>query len=760
MPVDAIHTHAPSAGSTARNRDLLDYLGEGVICIDKLGVITYANGAAAGMLGERPDTVRGRLLHTVIYSMLPDGSSVSEEVCPVYAALQPDREILNQDEVFWRADGTVFPVEYSAVPMDVGGHNDGAVVTFRDVSERKEVELLLRESEEKTRLIIENALDAILSIDADGLIAGWNSQATRIFGYTPEQALGKPVHELIFPLRHRNGYHRGLAKLLADGDAGVIERRLRVRASGASGREFPVEISMTPFRSRGALNFSAFIRDITEQRSAELNLRRAKEEAEAASLAKSEFLANMSHEIRTPLTAIIGFGESLLDESTSDADKRDAVRSVIQNGKHLLAIINDILDLSKIEADRLEVEFIAVNTLDLLDAVGGLMERQAAAKDLELRIVPIWPLPQTLQSDPTRLRQILLNLLSNAIKFTEKGTIWLLASCEPSANCVQFSVVDQGIGIAADKLDSLFDAFTQADTSTTRKYGGTGLGLTISSRLAKRLGGELQVESLLGSGSLFICNVDAGHLESVPMLTEKPVAPKTAGSDGPSKSKRIKGRILVAEDNPSNQKLVSMYLKRLGANFVVVENGVLAVEEALANDYDLILMDMQMPEMSGIEATELLRMSGNVTPILGLTANAMKVDLERFRDAGAEEVLLKPIDLPIFNATLARYLPEGSSKEQENAQLHDDPLYRQLQQDFLRWLPGAIGGMEEAMATSNWGTLRDLAHQTKGSAGNFGFSALAQAAADLEDTVRAGRYKDLTGPLTLLKTRQQQVSIR
>jgi len=393
-----------------------------------------------------------------------------------------------------------------------------------------------------------------------------------------------------------------------------------------------------------------------------LQLYRAKADAERASKAKSDFLANMSHEIRTPMTAILGYADLIAEHSDigDDAARRlDAIDVVRRNGRHLLALINDILDISKIESGRMAVERIEFDPTQIVSEVAATASAQAAAKQIGLSVAYETPIPERICSDPTRLRQILLNLLSNAVKFTEEGSVGVRVSCDPAAQSMVFSVSDTGIGLTEEnrKRIARFEAFTQADSSTTRRFGGTGLGLRISHALAEQLGGELGFESEAGRGSTFWVTIDAGDLEGVRMITT-PLGSQGLGSDAGAgridtaaddRARPLIGaRVLVVEDGPDNQRLIRFVLEKAGAEVSVCDNGRVAVDLLSGSEEselpDLILMDMQMPEMDGYEATGLLREMGYRHPIIALTAHSMVGDHQRCLDCGCDRFLSKPFD--------------------------------------------------------------------------------------------------------------------
>jgi CheY-like chemotaxis protein len=399
----------------------------------------------------------------------------------------------------------------------------------------------------------------------------------------------------------------------------------------------------------------------------------------------------MSHEIRTPLTAILGFNEVILS-SSREPETLDAAATIQRNGRHLMNVINDILDLSKIEAGKLHVELRACNPYQVVAEVVSLLRVQAVGKGLALRVSCDGPLPQSIQTDAARLRQILLNLVGNAIKFTELGGVDVRLSLEDrpvTKTLLRCDVIDTGIGMTQRQMTEIFQPFQQVDTSASRRFGGTGLGLAISNRLATMLGGDLTAESTSGCGSTFSLRIATGPLHDVPLVL--PTAEAFAGqSEQPQADRersaqnfvapRLRGRVLLAEDGPDNQRLISFLLRKAGAEVVLAENGQQAMEKVLASfpvqgrrysdehaPIALVLMDIQMPVMDGLQATRRLRQAGYQGPILALTAHAMEQDVQRCLDAGCNAHLAKPIDRQNFLSTVARFLaqePVGSATPQ------------------------------------------------------------------------------------------------
>ena len=486
---------------------------------------------------------------------------------------------------------------------------------------------------------------------------------------------------------------------------------------------------------------------------------------------KNLFLANMSHEIRTPLTAIIGFSEALLDIRQTMAERVEGIQTINRAGKHLLGIINDILNLSKIEAGRLEIEHLPVSVLDLIDEVAALARLHADEKGVSFAVEPRFPLPRTIESDATRIKQILLNIISNAIKFTEQGGVTLRVRHDPIASRLVIDVVDTGIGISSEQVERLFQTFTQADASTTRRFGGTGLGLALSRQLAELLGGGISVDSRPGEGSRFTVTLDTG--EAGPLIDSHEAAERLDRIDHPVEDTRpVSGRLLLAEDNPDNQRLIALKARRLGVEPVLAENGARAVEAALAHPYDLILMDMQMPVVDGLSAVRLLRDQGYRAPIVALTANASPQDRQHCIEAGCDGFLAKPIDGRAFAAVLRRYLrpqqdagevclapivpalptddrdaaapmpPNADDSPLHSALLGDEPDLADLVASFQARLPMYEEALRSAWAAGDHAALKRQAHDLKSVGGSYGYPLVTEIGRKLEASVRDRTFDD------------------
>lgn len=498
----------------------------------------------------------------------------------------------------------------------------------------------------------------------------------------------------------------------------------------------------------------------------DLVLKRTKElekktlEALAASKAKSQFLANMSHEIRTPMNAILGYTEQLRRERHKfGPDEREFVDTVYSSGQHLLRLINDVLDLSKIESGRMDVKPEECSPHQIISQVIALMRVPAVEKGLTLDHQWIGVVPATIHTDGEKLRQVLINIVGNAIKFTELGGIRVLTRLNRAAGLLEMEVVDTGIGIPRDQLERIFRPFTQADYSMTRRYSGTGLGLTISRRIAELLGGSLTVESELGGGSIFKLTVDAGSLEGVPMLSTAPnidiVPTEGLGCDQLTPTLRPL-RVLLVEDGDINRRLIHLVLQRHRCEVVDAENGQVGVELALSQDFDVILMDMQMPVKDGYTATSELRTKGLNIPIMALTAHALSGDEERCLQAGCSSYLTKPIDETRLIQKLAEITyatvtgrtesqppipstppPSGAVEALPCDLPLEDLEFRSIIEEFAVRFEQRLGEAREFAAHLDWSSLAQFAHWLKGSGGTVGFHQLTAPASQLERMAKA-----------------------
>ena len=512
-------------------------------------------------------------------------------------------------------------------------------------------------------------------------------------------------------------------------------------------------------------------------------IRSQAEAAEAANQAKSLFLANMSHEIRTPLTAVLGFAENLLDKDCTAAERVAATETILRNGHHLLQLINDILDLSKIEAERIEIERLRFSPGELVADVISALRVRADSKRIGLTLEYDCPIPDTIESDPTRLRQVLMNLIGNAIKFTERGQVCVRMkmidskgevsrSMEPNQPLqLQCNIVDSGIGMSKEQLARLFTPFMQADESMARRFGGTGLGLSISRKLARLLGGDILVTSQAGLGSTFTLQIDAGPPTDAtwhdrPSSIGKPSYPVVRTTDV-----RLKGRLLLAEDGPDNQLLIGSFLRKHGAEVTIVDDGRKAVEVAMEsleseNPFQIVLMDMQMPVLDGYAATSELRARGWTRPILALTANVMQGDRQKCLEAGCNDFATKPINRVELVEQIQALTNDQSGQEitsrQELGSFEtpvvagepfdlsvaldrvggDEELLRQIAEVLVQIGPEWLESLQTHLTQGNVVDVRRLAHSLKTSADNIGGHMACITLSRLENAAAEGSLED------------------
>jgi PAS domain S-box-containing protein len=553
-----------------------------------------------------------------------------------------------------------------------------------------------------------------------------------------------------------------------------------------SGEPRYVDIVASPILDRkgNVLHIIETCRDVTDRTLAEEGLHRSKlaledsnrrlehaiehanemaAQAGKASAAKGEFLANMSHEIRTPLTAILGFAELLSDAPMDELQRQEALQSILRNGRHLLDVINDILDISKIEAGKLTLEPRPCSLPSLIADVLSMMRIKAIERHISLTAEYATELPETILADEARLRQPSVHLVGNAIKFTETGGVRVVTALVPSWRheqpAVRIDVIDTGIGIRPKHLAILCAPFTQADSSTSRKYGGTGLGLAITRRLVEIMGGEILIHSTPGSGSTFSILIPTGSLEGVKMLQalDETVLHRPASPRPEQEGRPLEGiRVLLAEDGQDNRALISAIMRLAGAAVSTAENGRIAVEKALREPFDLILMDVQMPEMDGYQATKLLREKGFAQPIIALTAHATLAHLEQCKAAGCSDFLTKPVDRSLLIDTIAccsagtagreamkeaRAEPPSAAPGNGDAirsTFADDHDLAEVLDNFVASLPELVDALQRELDDGCHPELQRLAHQLKGAGGGYGYPMLTEMAGGLEQLAKAG----------------------
>ena len=566
-----------------------------------------------------------------------------------------------------------FDYKYTQIP-DIDGDPYGILIQAVNVTEKTKSKYELQESQKKLRLskeqllaVIEVAKIGYFDWDIKSDIFDLNEQFETLF----RAASGANITDLMTAL-HPEDYDRVL---------GEIETSIRDKVPHSS--EYRLQFGSEDLiwiRSKGQVfyddqeqpqRFIGVISDITKQKESKKLLENAKVEAEHTSQLKSAFLANISHELRTPLGAILGFSEILLESDQTPADQLDSLSTIYRNAQALLRLIDELLDLSKIEANHLDIEIIDFELADVMKEVKQLLSIQARDKGVALEFKRTGSIQKRVTTDPTRLRQILLNIIGNALKFTETGRVTVEVAMtrplQPSHEArLKFTVKDTGIGLTPEQAEKIWEPFIQADVSTTRRFGGTGLGLPLSRRLAAALGGTLElVSSTPGQGSVFSLTIAVGDFQSIDNRTND-APPAIAQVRTPKQEpKPLSGsHILLVEDSPDNQELGRRFLVREGAKVDVASDGEEGVEKALSNDYDLILMDIQMPYVDGYEATAMLRQQAYDRPIIALTAHAMKGERERVMARGFTDYIAKPISREqILGLIVPFYLTSRSRRD-------------------------------------------------------------------------------------------------
>ncbi|QDU09707.1 PAS domain S-box protein [Gimesia aquarii] len=648
-----------------------------IISISGKGLIRSFNPAAERLFGYAADEILEKnikLLMPSPYREEHDGYLSRYLETGKANVIGSGREAVGQ-----RKDGSTFPLHLSVSQVVVEDDAKNKEILFtgiiRDLTNEVHQRQLNADYEGQIDAISKSQM--VIEFEMDGTIVKANNNFIEIMGYSQEEVSGQEHNLFIDPQERESARYATIWDKLNQGEFVTSE----LKCIGKNDQAIWIQASYTPILDLNGKPFKVvkYSVDVSQRvlidqalEVAKNDLIKAKEAAETANQTKSEFLANMSHEIRTPMTAILGFTDVLLG-SVSKQEDIDSVQTIKRNGESLICLINDILDLSKIEAGKLDVEQIDCSPRQVVADVISLMRVRTKAKGLELNIQFDGPIPETICSDPTRLRQVLINIVGNAIKFTETGTIQIivrLLNRERLEPKLQFDVIDSGIGIPEEKIARLFTPFTQADGSTTRKFGGTGLGLTISKRLVELLGGTISVTSTNGKGSTFSVTVTTGPLNKVRMITNAAESITENAESNTSQEPELllkDSRILFAEDGPDNQRLIGFVLKKSGADVTVVENGQIAFDkatEALSENqpFDVILMDMQMPVLDGYAATRKLRNAGYSPPIIALTAHAMSTDRQKCIDAGCDDYATKPIVRNKLIKMLASYANKSFEK--------------------------------------------------------------------------------------------------
>ena len=638
----------------------------------------------------------------------------------------------------------------------------------QEVSERENLLCSLLDEKRYAESLINSSMDMIISVDLNRKIFEFNTRAQEIFGYTKDEIIGKPV-DLLYADEEQSVsvYEHTLEN--QQYSAEIVNRR-------KNGDLFPSLISASILVERGGqtLGLMGISRDISDLKKVEADLKKAKEDAEAASRAKSEFLTNMSHEIRTPMASIIGYAELLEDGCTKNQELLEFVGRIKHNGQHLLRLINDILDLSQVEKGKLTLHHVYCSPFNIITNLSHIMRGRSDDKNVSFDVKYQGKIPKFIHSDPTRILQCLVNLVGNAIKFTpEGGNVLILVEYFPDDTnpLLCFKVKDTGIGIPPEKLSLIMQPFEQGDIPCDLSFQGVGLGLPITHRLAHLLGGSLVVESQHEIGSIFSLTVKCGETASSIELLDANSADIMASafdSDDDEKHavqlKVLNGRILLAEDNGDIRKLITKILKEAGATVDAVETGPCVLEKTASKKYDLILMDVHLPLMDGMTVVQKLRKKGYKRPIIALTASAMRERLSGFVEAGCNDYAVKPISRKDLTNLAHKWLEysgedggpsvsrvkKSSTRERRDkatdgqkvsknrytakkggevnsnvrnliySAYHDDPEMQDIVREYVGTLPIKLKNIATSLKKNDFLTLKKIVHGLHGSGGGFG----------------------------------------
>jgi PAS domain S-box-containing protein len=726
------------------------------IATDAKGVIQIFNVGAERMLGFTAAEVMNKITPADISDrpeLIARARALSAEfatpITPGFEALvfKASRGIEDIYELTYiRKDGSRFPAVVSVTALrDAQGAIIGYLLIGTDNSARKLVEEEQKKSDQRlrdqqfyTRSLIESNIDALMTTDPSGIITDVNKQMEALTGCTRDELIGAPFKGYFTdPERAEAAIKRVLS------EKSVTDYELTARTR--DGKQTVVSYNATTFydRNRTLQGVFAAARDVTERKRVEAELQQAKAAAESASRTKSDFLASMSHEIRTPMNAIMGIAD-LLAKTALSPEQDKYVQIFRRAGDNLLNLINDILDLSKVEASQLELERTGFSLNDAMEKVTEMVAVRADEKGLSL-VCEIAPdVPTDLIGDPTRLRQVLLNLIGNAIKFTQSGGVSLRVALDADSSiptALRFTVSDTGIGIPDQKLSRVFERFTQADSSTTRRFGGSGLGLTISKRLVELMGGRIWVESEVGKGSVFAFAVP---FEISASVHRPAVVPIGAGPEPALPALHI----LLVEDSPDNRTITMAYLEHTPYRVEIAENGAIACKKFAAGNYDLVLMDRQMPVMDGLTATRTIRAWERAndrppTPIIALTAAALKGDREKCLAAGCTAFLTKPIRQEVllqairerFRFALASSTDAGGRTDP--VPLHMDPRLADRIPSYLENCRQNVIVLLDALDRVDFETVTSLGHQMRGSGGAYGFQVITDIGAALQEAAES-----------------------
>lgn len=707
------------------------------------GAFVLVNDAACRQLGY----TREQLANLSVFDI---DDRMTRELWAEHWRELEQRRNFSLPSVHKRADGSTFPVDVS-VNYITTSHGTFNCAMVRDVTADREQQRIAQQHEALKTATIECALDSVISINEQGAIVEFNPAAEATFGHKREEVLGRQLAEVVIPEAMRDAHEQGFRKYLDTGIGPVLNQRLELPALHANGSTFPVEIAISPVNVAGQPMFTAYIRDITARKQAELELTDARAAAEQANEHKSRFLAQMSHEIRTPLTAIVGYADLLTHTEARDQTQVDWGLRIQENTRYLLSLVNDILDLSKIEAGESETNPTEVDLVEVLHSVEAMLRPRATEKLLDFKLEFGTAIPRQVRTDGTKLKQIVVNLAANAVRATSQGSIVIRMDVSEAAAddtaTVTIAVRDTGCGIPEESKHQIFRPFVQIETDdqmpSAEFTAQTGLGLAISMQFAKLLRGTLDCESEVGKGSTFTLQVP---VEQPRNYVDDPVFGdghlRRAG-DTP----RMQGvRVLVVDDNPDNQQILRYLLEPTGGTIDVAGNGSEALERigaAIADDepFEVVLLDMQMPVMDGYQAIKAIRENQVRCHVIAVTAFATTGDREKCLAAGCDDYLTKPVEPAALYAALGRtpaatrqHVATGGTASER---LFRDPVFAKLRRDFVASLERHHQAIEQAVAAGALADVMRIAHQLKGTGSSFGFPEITEVAGRCEHDLRA-----------------------
>ncbi|MGK0301339.1 MAG: two-component system sensor histidine kinase/response regulator [Planctomycetota bacterium] len=709
------------------------------------GRFVLINAAACKQLGYSSEQLLGMTVFDI-------DNLMTREKWNVHWQELTERRSFSTPSVHRRADGTVFPVEVTVnyITTTSGAFNCAMV---RDTTAQEEQRVMIELHEALKTATIDCALDSVISINEQGAIVEFNPAAEATFGHLKSEILGRQLSEVVIPHEMRAAHNKGFQTYLDTGIGPVLNKRLELQALHANGSTFPIEIAISPINVAGRQMFTAYIRNITQRKQSELALTDARAAAERANAYKSRFLAQMSHEIRTPLTAIVGYADLLTHSQDYTEAQLDWGVRIQDNTRYLLSLVNDILDLSKIEAGESKLHTTQVDLAATLRSVDAMLRPQAVEKLIDFRIEFTTAIPSQAQIDGTKLKQVIVNLAVNAIRATSKGHVGIRMSVTaPSqtdeAECT-VEVYDTGCGIEKAFREKVFRPFVQIEsqkpTQSSEQSSETGLGLAISLQFAELLGGNLTCDSELGTGSTFTLkipihtprnyianptNVDQGHvrLADAPALDD--------------------ARILVVDDNPDNRQILRYLLEPTGADIEVAVNGAEAIRMldaaiAVNRAFTLVLLDMQMPVMDGYDAVRFIRKKRLPCRVIAVTAFATTGDREKCMAAGCDDYLSKPVEPATLYAVAAEASPYASDtipavQATTSDDLFSDPLFAQLRDAFVESLDRQHTSIHQALNSNDFISITQSAHKLKGTGSSYGFPQVTELASTCERLLLEG----------------------